>query len=81
MRAHSDLDLGHVFALYLEFYGDFKHNILTSKLQPRARNFPCKNPKKVGKLRALWKIMSTLLNYTNFGITLENQTIMATNLD
>ena len=42
-------------------------------LQSLARNFPCKNPKKVGKLRALWKIMSILLNYTNFGITAEIQ--------
>ena len=43
--------------------------------QSRARNFPCKNPKKVGKLRASWKIM-TILNYTNFGITLENQKVL-----
>ena len=50
-------------------------------LQSRARNFPCKNTGKVGKLRAPWKIMSTLLNYTNFGITLEIQKIMATFLD
>ena len=43
--------------------------------------FRHKNPKKVGKLRAPWKIMSTLLNYTNFGLTLENKKIMAKFLD
>ena len=47
-----------------------------TRLQPRARNFPRKNPKKVGKLRAPWKIMSILQNYTNFGITLQTQKVM-----
>ena len=47
-----------------------------SIVQSRAGNFPCKSPKKVGQLRASWKIMSTLLNYTNFGINSGNQRVM-----
>ena len=33
-------------------------------LQSRARNFPCKNLKKVGKLRVCTKIMRTLSVFT-----------------
>ena len=50
------------------------HKLLN--LQSRARNFPCKNPKKVGKLRRPWKIMSILLNYTNYGVTSENEKVL-----
>ena len=50
-------------------------------VQSSARNFPCNNPKKVGKLRAPWKIMSIQLNYTNFGISLENHKVMTRFID
>ena len=59
-----------------------KSKFLTGNiLQFRAHNFPCKNPEKVGKLRAIWKILSIFLNNTNFGITLENQKLTALFLD
>ena len=50
-------------------------------LQSRARNFPCKNQKKVGKLRAPWKITSILLNFIYFEISLENQKVMTRFVD
>ena len=52
------------------------NKVFLVNLQSRARNFPCKNPEKVGKLRAPWKIMRILLNFINFEISLENQKVV-----
>ena len=65
----------------LDFFFDSMIQRLWSVKQSLVRKFPCKNPENVGKLQAPWKIMSIILSYTYFWITLEKQKVMTLFLD